>query len=149
MKKKGAVCLCADERVRDIMTAYDRCIAECRHIFLPSIYERVSRSPARRFYVSPSRAAYVVSASRRGMAGLSAMRAEKRKMFEEIIRRVEAKARSGDTRPLLAICEEVVSQPAPSFYLAAASVKLVVCKFREKWNREKREKLPLSLWRQG
>ncbi len=147
MKKKGAVSECADERARDIMQTYDRCIAECRYISILRIYEQVARSPARRFFVSPQRAASVVSAARRGKAGLSAMREEKREMFKEIIRRVESRVKDGDTRPLREICKDVVAQPAPRFYLAAGGVKTVVSKFRKEWNREKRAKLPLSLWR--
>jgi hypothetical protein len=141
MKRKGSVAECAGERGRDLMAAYDRCVAECRHISLPAVYARVAASPAPRFYVSPSRAALVVSLVARGKDALARMHCGKREMFGEISRRVALLRRGGDSRPLLALCADVVAQPAPSFYLTAGSVKMIVCKLRKEWNRQKRERL--------
>lgn len=143
MKHHGAVMEYAEERMRDLMRAYDEYISSCVHIRMPDVYSAIVNMESMRFWVSEIRATKVICAMLRGVP-LSDMRPLKREMFEEILRRVvELKGR----RPELSVkecCCIVVAQPAPKFYLSPGSAKIMVCKFRGKWVREKLKRLRLS-----
>ena len=131
------------ERSDDLMRAYDEYIASCGHIRMPDVYERIVKMPSRRFWVSDIRATLVVSAMMRNDARKERMWPLRRKMYEEIYRRVTALRRE---RPWLTVsesCAIVVSGPAPEFYLTPGSAKMMVCRARKEWMRRKRERLRL------
>lgn len=130
----------ADERLHDLMTAYDQYIATCRHIRMPEVYHTIVNSPAARFYVSDVRAAVVVSAMLQGRKHLR-MRALKREMYEEICRRVVAAREAHPGWTLRQLCAFVVKQPAPKFYITPGSAKVMVCKARQKWIKDKLKRL--------
>lgn len=132
-----------DERIRDLMRAYDEYILSCEYIRMPDVYASIVNMKSRRFWVSDTRAVKVVYAMLRG-ASLKNMRPLKREMFEEIMGRV-MNLRSN--RPELSIsdcCSIVVAQPAPKFYLTPGSAKIMVCKARKKWVLEKLKRLRVS-----
>lgn len=96
--------------------------------------------PAARFWVSASRAAVVVASINRGDM-LHYMRPNKREMFFEIHRRVMElrKIYSGWSTPKL--IEEVLAQPAPKFYLAPGSARVLILKARKQWFAESSSQL--------
>ncbi len=132
----------AEERVRDLMRAYDEYISSCAYIRMPDVYRAIVNMESKRFWVSDTRATKVICAMLRGEC-VDGMRPLKREMFEEIFSRVMALR---ERRPELAIsecCAMVVEQPAPKFYLAPGSAKIMVCKARKKWMGEKLRRLRL------
>lgn len=142
MKHHGAIMEYAEERIKDLMRAYDEYISSCVHIRMPDVYAAIVNMESMRFWVSEIRATKVIYAMLRGVP-LKGMRPLKREMFEEILKRVlDLKKR----RPELTIrecCCIVVAQPAPKFYLTPGSAKIMVCKARKKWMQEKLKRLRL------
>jgi hypothetical protein len=140
MKHFGAKMEYADERVRDLMKAYDNYIANCSHIEMQTVYQTVVNMPAPRFYVSEKRASIVVSELLKGHPCRNKLKNE---MFTEICRRVMELKKSNPTLGITELCAIVVQQPAPKFYMAAASAKMLIIRTRKKWIKEKLKRLYL------
>lgn len=134
----------AEERLTDLMHVYDDYIASCHYIRMPEVYERIVNSPAARFYVSDIRATVVVSEMLKGKKQ-HRMHPLKREMYEEICRRVQLAKEQFPQWPLRQLCAYVVQQPAPKFYITPGSAKVMVCKARKKWIKEKLKRL--RFWR--
>ncbi len=143
MKRNGAVMEYSDERIRDLMRAYDEYMASCEYIRMPEVYDKIVNMASRRFWVSDIRAAQVVCAMLRGVPP-HRMRPLKREMFEEIFKRVMELKRKRPELTIKVCCSVVVAQPAPKFYIAPGSAKIMVCKARKKWMQEKLKRLRLS-----
>ncbi len=143
VKHKGSNMEYYEERAADLMRAYDEYIASCEYIRMPDVYRNIVDMPSRRFWVSDIRAALVVSAIMRGEARLDAMWPLKREMYLEIHRRVVELGKDKPGLPLSELCAIVVASPAPKFYLTPGSAKMMVCKARKKWIKEKRKRLRL------
>lgn len=143
MKHKGSTMEYAEDRTNDLMRAYDEYIASCDHIRMPDVYNKIVNMPSRRFWVSDIRAALVVSAIIRGDAKLDSMWPMKREMYLEIHRRVMELGKVHTDKSVSELCSMVVAQPAPKFYLAAGSAKVIVCKARKRWRKEKLRRLRL------
>ena len=103
---------------------------------MPDVFNRVVEMPASRFYVSATRAAVAVAAIMRGDS-LRNMRQNKREMFFEIHRRVLLLRRIHCHMSLTRLVELAVAQPAPKFYLAPGSARVLILKARKKWFAEK------------
>ena len=142
MKHHGAVMEYAEERMQDLMRAYDEYISSCYYIRMPDVYAAIVNMEARRFWVSDIRATKVIYAMLRGVT-IKGMRPLKREMFEEILRRVLAMRKARPELTVRACCSIVVAGPAPKFYLTPGSAKIMVCKARKKWVQEKLKRLRL------
>lgn len=136
MKHHGAVMEYAEERMQDLMRAYDEYISSCDYIRMPDVYAAIVNMEARRFWVSDIRVTKVIYAMLRGVT-IKGMRPLKREMFEEILRRVLAMRKARPELTVRACCSIVVAGPAPKFYLTPGSAKIMVCKARKKWVQEK------------
>lgn len=145
MKHFGSIMECAEERITDLMQAYDDYISSCTYIRMPECYNFLAYQPAPRFYVSDIRAALVVSAmlDRRTKA-YDNIRPLKREMFQEICRRVVIMQKEIPHMTVHECCKKVVLQPAPKFYISANTAKMLICKNREEWKRRKLRKLRLK-----
>lgn len=143
MKHKGAVMEHSKERIDDLMRAYDEYISSCDYIRMPDVYNNVVNMPSSRFWVSDIRAALVVSAMMRGEANLDAMWPMRKEMYEEIYRRVIDLRKLSPGLSISELCTIVVAQPAPKFYLTAGSAKMMICKARKEWIKEKWKRLRL------
>lgn len=130
------------ERATDLMRAYDSYISSCSLIRMNDVWQAIVRYPARRFYVSATRAALVISAMQRGEE-LPFLRPTKREMFTEIMNRAMALRERHPDWSLTKACRKVVCQPAPQFFLSPGSAKFIVCKTRKKWLEQKRKRLRL------
>lgn len=129
---------CAEERTNDLMQLYDDYISSCTYIRMPEVYAFIAQSPAPRFYVSETRASVVVSDMLAKRAQhYSRMRPLKREMFQEICRRVMKMQRLHPNMPILDCCREIITQPAPKFYITPNTVKVIVSKNRKKWRHKK------------
>lgn len=142
MKHHGAVMEYAEERMQDLMRAYDEYISSCDYIRMPDVYAAIVNMEARRFWVSDIRATKVIYAMLRGV-NIKGMRPLKREMFEEILRRVLDLRKKRPELTIRACCSIVVASPAPKFYLTPGSAKIMVCKARKKWIQEKLRRLRL------
>lgn len=136
MKNLGSKSEFHNERTSDLLRAYFRYLETCRHVSMPEVFKRVVSMPAARFWVSASRAAVVVAKIMRGDT-LNYMRVNKREMFFEIHRRVVHLRQSCIDWPLPRLIEAVIEQPAPKFYLAPGSARVLILKARKKWFAEK------------
>lgn len=132
----------AEERMQDLMRAYDEYISSCDYIRMPDVYAAIVNMEARRFWVSDIRATKVIYAMLRGV-NIKGMRPLKREMFEEILRRVLALRKKRPELTIRACCSIVVASPAPQFYITPGSAKIMVCKARKKWIQEKLKRLRL------
>lgn len=146
MKYTGCISNHYNERTRDLLQVYFNTISSCSHVSMPRVFNDVVNSPASRFWVSAPRAAAVVSAIEAG-DDLHYMRPTKREMFLEIhrrcvllFRRMTAAASRGcytsiplSTPSSIRIVERVVSQPAPKFYMAAGTARIIILKARKEW----------------
>lgn len=147
MRHKGSKAEFSQERDCDLLRAYRDYIATCRYIRQREVLAAVVDMPSKRFWVSTTRAALIVSAMMKGRPVLDSMWPQHREMFEEIYRRVVA---LGAERPELGVadlCAIVVLQPAPKFFLTPGSAKVIICKARRKWMEMKLESLRRSVSR--
>ncbi len=145
MKKKARrITEFESERNADLMQAYRKQIAklydETDHIEMEEVFRRTANAPAKRFYVTPERAAIVMSQIQKGQS-LDGMTAERKKMFLEIYRRVTELKMEKSYSSWRKICREVVGQPAPSFYLSPGSVKVIIYKIMKGWYEERERKI--------
>ncbi len=131
----------SEERINDLMRAYDDYIQSCEYIRMSQVYRHIVDMPSRRFWVSDIRAALVVSAIIRGDADLDAMWPLKKEMYLEIHRRVVELSKTKPNKSISELCSIVVLQKAPKFYLTPGSAKIMVCKARKKWIEEKLKRL--------
>lgn len=142
MKHHGAIMEFSQERMEDLMRAYDEYISSCGHIRMDEVYDTIVNMPSRRFWVSDIRATKVICGILRGVQ-IDGMRKLKREMFEEILRRVLEMKNMHPELSVRNCCSIVVEQPAPKFYLKPGSAKIMVCKARKKWVQEKLKRLRL------
>ena len=139
MKNVGSTFEYEDARNKDLMRAYKRLIDETRDIRMSEIYEKVVQMPSERFWVSEERAAIVVSNMLKGRS-IAQMRPNKREMFEEICRRTRElqKQRPDDT--VYDLVFDVVSSPAPKFYLTPKTAKVIISRIKCQWYEQKKRK---------
>lgn len=128
------------ERTQDLLRAYFQYLKSCNHVSMPEVFKSVVNMPAARFWVSASRAAVVVANIMRG-DNLLYMRPNKREMFLEIHRRVVELRRVYSKWSLPRLIEAVVAQPAPRFYLAPGSARVIILKARKQWFAAKSKRL--------
>lgn len=140
MKNFGCVSECSAERAADLLKAYFDYIESVDFIRMEDVFNSIVDLPARRFYVSPSRAAVVLSKMDVG-DDISYMRKNKRDMFIEIHRRYKALLSAKPHMRPADIIRCVVEQPAPKFYISPISAKIIILKARKEWYKEKSKKL--------
>ena len=114
------------------MRAYETVFNAHRGAKKEEIYKMVVEMPSSRFWVSEERAATIVLNIIKGDK-LESMKAKKRLMYFEIYKRVmEAKKKNPDA-PISYLTFDVVSSPAPQFYLTPQSAKTIISKIKRKW----------------
>lgn len=123
MKKKGNNCEFTRERDAALMAAYRQELSETGATSLENIAAGVARRPSSRFWVSEERAVSVVSAMLRGLDVTGNMHPSKRRMYEEIYRRIKiVRSREPDSSLVSAVSEVIYSE-APEFYLSPRYVR--------------------------
>lgn len=144
MKQVGDKMEYAEERIRDLMRAHDEYIANCRYIRMNELYQTIVNRPSRRFWVSDIRAALVIAKIAKGEKDiLDGMLPTKKEMYLEIYRRVQELQKKFPNKKISELCAMAVEQPAPKFYLAANSAKIMISKYRRQWKKEKLKRLRL------
>lgn len=140
MKNFGSTIEYAQERIDDLMKAYFSYLSTCSRISMPDVFEHVVNMPASRFWVSEPRASVVISKILHG-DDLHDMRPTKREMFFEIYRRFLPLYKENPDTPISQLVGIVIEQPAPKFYLAPGSAKVMITNAKKKWHEEKKKKL--------
>lgn len=97
--------------------------------------DKARKSPAPHFFTSARNCAYVVNKLRRGEpTGLR--NPDKIRKFDELRRRVDAYLEEHpedlDKCGLPGICEEIVNQPAPEFYICHNTAKQIILRQRKR-----------------
>lgn len=124
MKKKGSVVEFSGERDREILQCYRSCIKE-RDVIDFTVYDDIVEMPASRFWVSEPRAAAVVSSMLRG-DDIPGMNSERRRMYEEIMRRVVILRDENPKMSLTRAVFNVVNSEAPRFYISAFTARSII-----------------------
>lgn len=140
MKNFGSKSEYHKERTCDLLNAYFRYLKTCKHVSMPDVFKCVVNMPASRFWVSASRAAVVIASIMHGDR-LCYMRPNKREMFFEIYRRVIELRHSHSNWSIPKLIEAVIAQPAPKFYLAPGSARVLILKARKQWFVEQSKRL--------
>lgn len=133
MKNIGSTFEYEDARDRDLMRAYREALSQSNGDSAADMYDKVAKMPAARFWVSEERAAIVISNMFKGRS-IAQMRTNKREMYEEIYRRVCELKKKRPEESVYDLTFEVVSQPAPKFYLTAESARIIIHYIKKKWN---------------
>ena len=134
------------ERITALMTEYDRYIASCGYIRMSEVFDHIVNQPCRRFWVSNVRAAVVIAGMMKGKR-LKKMRPTKEEMFQEIYSRVCKLKKKHPSKSIFQLVSEVVTQPAPKFYLTPSSAKIMVYKAKKEWYARKKQKIQRCLHR--
>ena len=132
MKKIGSLSEFHRERTKDLLRAYFKYLEKCKKVSMPNVFKHVVNMPAERFWVSSARAAVVVAAIARGDK-LNYMRPNKREMFFEIHHRVLSLKKIKPQLSMQRLVEEVIAKPAPKFYIAPGSARVLILKARKKY----------------
>lgn len=118
MRKKGNTLEFIKERRDELFSAIRaEGTASSRFDLLQACRHAVSK-PASRFWVSEERATRVLAAMAKGGNFGNETELSKRRMYEEINRRVSAIRPGRENEPLVNIVREVVYEPAPEHYIS-------------------------------
>lgn len=129
MKKLGSTSDFICERDRELMAAFRNVLIESDGIALRDMFGMAARRPCSRFWVAERRCAEVISRMLRGDT-LPDTPPQKRRMYEEILRRVTAWRRRNPGRPLSDAVFAAVNSPAPEFYLTDRSAREIIYRIR-------------------
>lgn len=86
--------------------------------------EMLEEVPAPRFYVSTLCAMHTVNRIKKGTGG--SIPRKRREMFEEIMARLEVEKRKHPKKSYYDQMEDVLAQPAPSFYMTGKSMYKII-----------------------
>jgi hypothetical protein len=140
MKNFGCKSEYHQERTHDLLRAYFRYLETCDIVRMSDVFKHVVEMPAARFWVSIPRASVVVAKIDRG-DDLLYMCANKREMFFEIHSRVCKLRAKHPTWTLRRLVDHAISQPAPKFYVAPGSARILILKARKQWFADKSKRL--------
>ena len=126
----------AKEKEQDLVDACRSIYREAHgRIHFNELGQRLAEHPASRFWVS-AETAYVVIKRMLAGAHIETMRDSKRRMYEEIYRRVVKMRNQEPQKSLQDIVECVVEQPAPSFYMTPGTAYVVLSRTMRKRRRK-------------
>lgn len=128
-------------RRQDIVDTFYRTFKEMRKTrpfaSLGEIIEQATRSSAPRFYVSFENARRFISLLIRGKE-LPIANKNKIAMYKEIYRRYKARVKNVNARYKYVVLENIIEEPAPSFYIDEETFRGIVYKtLRERRNGRK------------
>lgn len=111
---------------KDCLDAFNATLAANRNLSIEDVMIIAANSPAPRFYCTFENARRMVSLLDRGKE-LPIENKNKIRMYEELYRRfVEARNKTGIKS--FSLLEEIITQPAPSFYISLDAFRPLVYK---------------------
>lgn len=139
MKKKGAKMEFHDDRLNDVLFKYMRLSKVLKRKIVLSDYEKISKMPTRRFWVSEERAYCVIKALMSGKSFPKISRSRK-EMFSDIKERVTVFMEEDKSLSLMDACAKAIAMPAPRLYLTPLTIKTLISANRRKWIQERKRK---------
>lgn len=139
MKKKGAKMEFHDDRLNDLICKYMRLSKALRRKIVLSDYEKISKMPTRRFWVSEERAYCVIKALIAGTP-FPKMGRSRKAMFSDIKERVNTFMEDDKSLSLMDACAKAIAMPAPQLYLSPLTVKTLISLNKRKWVQERKRK---------
>lgn len=97
---------------------------EDRKVSMKDIAAEMMNKEAPRFFTSLSTAQRIISKMYRGME-ISFTNRNKKEMYEEIFRRVKKAVQRGELENYIDI-EEIITQPAPSYYVNKITMRSII-----------------------
>lgn len=140
MKHSGENMVFAEARAVDLIRVYTSYIEKCDFVSLKDVYQVVAESPAPRFYVTAKRASIVIAQMQQGLSCGNPLKDE---MYREIYRRCLKLRKQHPKWTMYQLCEVVVQQPAPKFYILPNRVQFILIKIRRRWAKERLKRLRL------
>lgn len=133
MKKRGSTSDFAGARDEELYRNFMD-LLRTADMPLREMFSAAARRPSSRFWVSEPRAEEVVSAMLRGTNKdvVEKMYPQKRKMYEEITRRVRARMQADSTLCVTHAVDAVIYEEAPEFYLTDESARLLIYRHRRR-----------------
>lgn len=118
-----------EARRQDILDTFFNTMKESRktrpYITQGEVIELASKSSAPRFYVTFENARRFVSLLMRGKK-LPIVNKNKQEMYKEIYRRYKAKVKDANARYKYIILEDIIEEPAPSFYIDGETFRGII-----------------------
>lgn len=112
------------EKAIALTRAFHAMLSKNRNMSVTQLIEKLEELPAPRFYVSTQNAINMVNRIKRGEE--KNMRGRRREMFDEIIERLEKEKRRHPQKSSYDQMEDVLAQPAPSFYMTGKSMYKII-----------------------
>ena len=137
MKHIGAHVKYENERDKELIKTFHNAIMSNDGLKLIDILTITVNSPCSRFWVSEERASIVLSKMFAGDT-LVYMSDTKREMYQELFRRAKEKKRKYPHKSVYELAIDVTGQPAPKFYLTPQSAKVIICKIKQKWKKQRK-----------
>lgn len=137
MRNQGSVFCYERERNKDLMDAFNRELKYRNYSSINEVWERVANSPSKRFWVSETRAAIVISKMEHGDL-LENATPQRREMYFEIFERYKKIRSEMPEESLQKIVSSVVCSQAPKFYLTPSSIRVIVYKIQRGWYERKK-----------
>lgn len=139
MKKRGSTSDFIAQRNRELLRCFRYVLETSRGVALRDMFGMAARMPASRFWVSEVRAAEVISRMLKGECQDPKQCEQKRRMYDEIFRRVVDWRRLNPGHPLSDAVFHAVNSPASEFYLTDASAKVIIYAARRSGKRERKD----------
>ncbi len=134
MKHKGSTSDFIPQRDRELMSCFRDILATSRGIPLREMFGMAAKRPCSRFWVAEERAAEVVSAMLRG-ADTDKFLPQKKRMYQEICRRVEKYMSEHPGATMTRAVSDVVNNEAPEFFLTDKSAMVIIYRLKRKSSR--------------
>lgn len=112
------------EKAIALTRAFHMMLSKNRNMSVTQLIEKLEGLPAPRFYVSTQCAINMVNRIKKGAE--TNMRGKRREMFEEIMARLEEEKRKHPQKSNYDQMEDVLAQPAPSFYMTGKSMYKII-----------------------
>jgi hypothetical protein len=112
------------EKAIALTRAFRTMLSKNTNMSVTQLIERLEELPAPRFYVSTQCAINMVNRIRKGKE--TSMRGRRREMFDEIMERLEEEKRRHPQKSSYDQMEDVLAQPAPSFYMTGKSMYKII-----------------------
>lgn len=132
MKRKNARFELEQERFDDLMRVFHECLAHTRHINTNQLLAMAIELPSSRFWVSEERATIVVSDMLKGKS-IQHMNNNKRRMYEEIHKRVLSILKHSPNLPISRVVADVIQQQAPCFYMNIDNARRIYFPQKKQW----------------
>ncbi len=137
MKKLGSTSDFTEARDKELLRAVRRLVMDPRCKSMTEVYAQAVTEPCSRFWVSERRAAEVISKMLRGVDPDWKSVPLRRKMYQELCRRVIAWREENPGHHLSDAVFAAVNSQAPEFYLTPESAMVIVSRIMKR-NAERR-----------